>query len=349
MYDLMSKVKILRRMKEDASGKTGLSKYADDIEDCLKENGIEYETIQFKIDSRDGYFDLFRNGFIRPFRASRKDRSKENIIHATDELCGIFFSFTRGKKIVTVHHVPLKGEYRGGTYYRLWHMVAKTALKNADRIIAVSEQTKEEVLERFKVDPEKIVCITNAVNSSFDIKNEIEKEKMIGCIGALIPRKNFSSAIAAFKKLTEYPGMSEYCLEICGKGPEREILEKKASDLGIEDKVRFVSDLDEEGVVRFYNRAALIFNTSSHEGLGLATLEAQKCGVPVLHLEHAKIPEEVIRFSVPCRDEEEMAKKAHELLENNAEYEKISRNSKQYADLFGNSFCRSYLELIREI
>jgi len=343
----MSKVKILRRMKDDASGKTGLSKYADDIEKCLNEQGIEYDLIQFKIDARDGYIDLFRKGFIGPFRASRKDRSKENIIHATDELCGIFFSVTRGKKIVTVHHVPIKGEYRGGTYYRLWHMVAKTALKNADRIIAVSEQTKAEVLERFKVDPGKIVCITNAVNSIFDIRSGIDKEKMIGCIGALIPRKNFSSSMTAFKKLTDHPGMSEYVLEICGKGPEKENLVKKASELGIEGRVRFVSDLDEEEVARFYNRAALIFNTSSHEGLGLATLEAQKCSVPVLHLQEARIPEEVTRFSVPCRDETDMAEKAFELLSDKERYDEVSRASKEYADSFGMDFCKNYTEIIR--
>ena len=345
----MSSVKILRRKTDDASKKTGLSKYADSVERCLEKEGIDFDRIPFKIDAGGGYFDLFRKGFLSSFLSTLRAGSKETIFHATDELCGIFFPFAKGKKIVTIHHVPDKGEYRGGAYYSIWYMVAGIALRNADRIIAVSEQTKGEVLERFKVDPKKVVCITNTVNDIFDIREDVGKEKVIGCVAALIPRKNVSSSITAFDLLTKYPDTSEYLLEICGKGQEKEKLMMMTADLGLEDRVRFVSDLDDEGIARLYNRSMLVFNTSSHEGLGLVTLEAQRCGVPVLHLESARIPEPVTRYSVPCRDETEMAEKAHFLLMNKEEYDSAARASKEYADSFGNNICREYTGLILEL
>ena len=345
----MSRLKILRRPSEDISKETSLSRYADKIEGCLGEAGIEFDEIIFNIDASSGYFDLFLRGLIRPFASCIKAGSKKNILLAADELCGIFFPFMRGKKIVAIHHVPDKGEYRGSLYHKMWRYVSKTSLKNADKIVVISEQTKEEVLEMFNIGPEKLVLIKNGADDVFNIREDVKKEKMIGCMGALIQRKNIISTINSFKMLTEYPDMSEYVLEICGKGPERQNLIKAAEDMGIGDRVNFVSDLDKDEMVRFYNRSELIFNTSIHEGMGLVTLEAQRCGVPVLHLEEAKIPREVTKHSIACKDSTEMAEKAYRLLTCKEEYDELSKTSKEYADSFGDDCCMEYVELIRRM
>ncbi|MCL2334148.1 MAG: glycosyltransferase [Candidatus Methanoplasma sp.] len=342
----MSNVKILRRPSNDATKETSLSRYSDKVERCLREGGIDFDEIFFSIDASSGYLDLFVHGLIKPFVSCIKAGSKKNVILATDELCGIFFPFMRGRKIAVIHHVPNKGEYRGGVYHTLWKLVSKTSLKHADAIIAISEQTKEEMLERFKANPEKVVLITNGADNIFDIRKEVKKEKTIGCMGALIQRKNVLSTIQAFKLLTDYPGMSDHSLEICGKGPEKGKLLEAAADLGISEKVKFVSDLDKDEIVRFYNRSELIFNTSLHEGIGMVTLEAQKCGVPVLHLEEAKIPKEVTKYSIACRDDADMAEKAYGLLSNREEYENTAKTSKEYADSYGNDFCKQYIKII---
>lgn len=345
----MKKLTILRRPYTDTMTRTGLGRYADSIEKCLSEKNIEYNVVPFNVTLNEGYIQLILNGFVRPLRSVLRLRKGNEVFHATDELCGAFFPLMRGKKILTIHHVATKGEYRGSLYYAIWTINTMMALKCSDVVIAISESTKKETIDKFKVDPNKIVCISNRIDDHYVKRDDIKKEKMIGCMGMLIPRKNISSSIIAFKNLLERDGMSDYSMEICGKGPEKNMLLKLAEELGIKEKIRFVSDLSNDEIVSFYNRSALIFNTSLHEGLGSVTIEAQRCGTPVLHLEKAEIPEEVLRFSIGCKDEVEMSQNAHYLLTNNEAYESLSKRSKEYADSFGENNCKEYNKVIANL
>jgi glycosyltransferase involved in cell wall biosynthesis len=72
----------------------------------------------------------------------------------------------------------------------------------------------------------------------------------------------------------------------------------------------------------------LVFNTSLLEGTGLVTLEAQRCGTPVLHLNRAHIPEPVTRLSVGCEDPSDMAEKAYALISDPEAYDDLCRRSK---------------------
>lgn len=344
----MKSLILLRRPTVGAMTRTGLGKYADTIEKCLIEVGVDYEVIPVNLTVSAGYIRFLKEGLWRPFLSVFKKRKSVEVFHATDELCGVFFPLIKGKKFLTLHHVVKKGEYRGSVYYTIWNIVTTMAIKRADKIIAISTSTKEEIIKKFEVDPDKIVCISNKVDDAFHELDDVKKEDVIGCLGMLIPRKNTSSAIEAFKYLSEKPGMSNYILEICGKGPEKEMLLEMAKKLGIKEKVKFVSDLNDEEIVRFYNRSKLIFNTSLHEGIGLVTLEAQRCGTPVLHLKKAEIPEEVLRYSVECADEFDMSEKAYDLIFNNEKYESVSRSSKEYAYSFGIDHCMTYVDLLND-
>ncbi|MDR2698513.1 MAG: glycosyltransferase [Candidatus Methanoplasma sp.] len=343
----MRELTLLRRPPADTAAVIGIKNYTDGIEACLKKEGIRFDVTPVDMNLGGGYFNLITNGFLRPLRSVLKVRSKDRIFHAADELCGIFFPLIRGKKILTVHHVIKKGEYRGSLYYMFWKTVTAVAIKSSDRVIAISDPTREDVIRTFKADPDKVVSVTSNISRRFRIVEDVEKEKTIGCMGTLIPRKNMSSSITAFRMLTDRPGMSEYVLEICGEGPEKERLLRLAEESGVGGRVRFVSGLSDSDIITFYNRSALVFNTSLREGMGMITIEAQRCGTPVLHLERAEIPREVTRFSVPCADEAEMAERAYGLLTDRAEYERVSRTSKEYADTFGNDSCRLYLELLK--
>ena len=103
-------------------------------------------------------------------------------------------------------------------------------------------------------------------------------------------------------------------ITFCGDGPNKENILNMASEAGISDRVRIVTGISEEEVIDLYNEAMLVFNTSLLEGTGLVTLEAQRCGTPVLHLNRAQIPEPVTRLSVGCDDPSDMAEKAYALI-----------------------------------
>ncbi|MDR0888181.1 MAG: glycosyltransferase [Candidatus Methanoplasma sp.] len=339
----MAKVTVLRR--EEIASKTGLDRYADNVEACLRNTISEYNEISFNISNHRGLGYLFVNGFLRPLFSCLKIRSEDVTVHATDELCGVFFPWTRGKKILTVHHVIGKGEYGGRLYYHVWNSVTKVAIRNSDVVIAASFPTRDAVIDHFGVDENKVVVMTSPLDPQYKVLESIKKEKMIGCVGTLIPRKNIVDSITAFDKFVSMPGMGGYELHICGVGPEKDYLESVVEDLGLWNKVRFISGLSEEEIVQFYNRAALIFNTSLHEGLGLVTPEAQICGTPILHLEYADIPEFVTEASISCSDTDDMAEKAYRLMADPDEYDAVVKSGFEHAKAFGEGFNTSLLKV----
>jgi len=342
----MRRVVILKRWEEFSEARTGLDRYSEGVERALTGNGIEYDKITFKITIVDGLKDLVLMGFLHPLSNCLKLRDKDTICHATDELCGIFFPWIRGKKVITVHHVVRNGEYMGRWYTILWNLVARIGINHSDVVIAVSEPTKKELVEHFKIDPDKVVCLSNPAIDDYYVMHEMIKEKMIGCVGALIPRKNMGASIMAFKHFTELSDTSDYRMRICGSGVEEERLLKLIFELGLSDRIEIISNLTNSELREFYNQASLIFNTSMREGLGHITIESQKCGTPVLHLRGAEIPESVLKESISCDSEKDMATVAHDLLISPDKYREKIESSKKYAENFGNNYDKEYLEVL---
>ena len=339
---------VLLRRPSNGGYMTGLNRYADTAEDCLRENSADFDIVNLDLSMRDGFSSFILNGLFRPFRSVFGNRSEDRVYHATDELCGVLFPFTRGKKVLTLHHVMKKGEYRGTLYYMAWYLTTAISLKYSDRVIAISSSTRNEIIEKFGTDPSKVVCIPNKISDNNRILEDVEKENTIACMGALIPRKNMIDSVRAFNKLLQMPGMSEYKLIICGDGPLKKNLTDTIRSFGIEDKVQFISNISDEEMILFYNRAKIIFNTSLREGLGVGTLEAQKCGTPTFHLEHAEIPKESVYASISCSDALDMATKAHVLLTSTEEYGQAIVASKEYAEKFGRNWNEQYMSVIAE-
>ena len=335
---------IYRRPEEDTNGKTGLGRYADVVEYCLE--GKDYDIVISDATSARGYWNMFLNGFWRPVRQSRKLNSKDTVCHATDELCSMVFPFVKGKKIMTVHHVSFK-EGRFDLFYRMWMMITKTGIRKSQRVIAISEATKQDLI-RIGCPEEKIVVIVNRVDPKFR-KKDLPKKHSVFCMGQLAPRKNMGDALRAFIELVKNEGMDDWTITFCGDGPEKNSLLAMAEEAGISDRVRIVTGISEEEVVDLYNEAMLVFNTSLLEGTGLVTLEAQRCGTPVLHLNRAQIPEPVTRLSIGCEDPSDMARKAFDIVSDPEGYEDLCRRSKEYADSFGGDFKERYLQLIEDV
>ncbi len=335
---------IYRRPEEDTNGKTGLGRYADVVEYCLE--GTDYDIVVSDATSARGYWNMFMNGFVRPVRRSRKLNTKDTVCHATDELCSMVFPFVKGKKIMTVHHVSFK-EGRFDLFYWMWMRITKKGIKKSTKVIAISETTKQDLI-RIGCPEEKIVVIVNRVDPKFR-KKDIPKRHSVFCMGQLAPRKNMEDALHAFIELSRMEGMDDWTITFCGDGPNRDNLLRMAGEAGITDKVRIVTGISEEEVIDLYNEAMVVFNTSLLEGTGLVTLEAQRCGTPVLHLDRAQIPEPVTRLSVGCDGPSDMARKAYDIVNDPDAYSDLCKRSKEYADAFGGDFKERYLQLIEDV
>ena len=99
-------------------------------------------------------------------------------------------------------------------------------------------------------------------------------------VGRLDARKGIEHVVQAMPELlSRVPGAR---LHIIGRGPLEPQLRAAAEEGGFEDRVVYLGRVSNDDLVRWYNRAALVVVPSAFEGFGLAVLEAQACGAPVL-------------------------------------------------------------------
>ena len=306
----MTKLIVMRRYPDTETKGTGIGSYSDMLEFLLEENGVEHEDVYFKLSTDEGYMKCLRRGFIGPALILRKTDCQ--LYHATDELCCMAFPRIKGKKVVTFHHVSKSREGNSPLLLAVWKMVAKRAVKYSDAIIAVSQQTRDEIIGQLGADPDKVFVLEHTIDPLFrDLGRP--RGKIIGFVGTLIERKNVPAGIRAFKRFTEMPGTDGYRFVICGDGPMKDELVLLSESLGMADRIEFTSGLGKDELLTFYNEMAVFANTSMHEGLGLTALEAQACGAPVVFFRDAEIPKEATRYFVPSEDEEDFAQKMYRL------------------------------------
>ena len=184
----------------------------------------------------------------------------------------------------------------------------KSALKNSKKIIAVSQNTKNDLIKFFKIRDNKIIVIPWGVHSKYRIIEDKEKillfldkynlpEKFILFVGTLEPRKNIVRLIEAY-----YLVINDR-LSIINNNPKLVIVGKKGwryqgifnkvKELNIEDMVVFLDYVPEDDLPFLYQSAFCFIYPSLYEGFGLPPLEAMACGCPVITSNISSLPEVV--------------------------------------------------------
>jgi len=174
------------------------------------------------------------------------------------------------------------------------------SLKKAEKIIAVSHNTKNDLINIFKVPREKIQVIYEGVED-FD-QNEITKDEIrpelkftepyLFFVGTIEPRKNIERLIKAYKNfIKENPG-TKIKLVIAGKkGWKCDTIFKAINDPELKDKLIYPGYISlQEKIYLYKNCLAFIFPTL-YEGFGLPVLEAMSLGKPVISSKIAPITE----------------------------------------------------------
>lgn len=345
----MRKIILISRL-EEAQNRTGLGIYSENVESVLKNSGTEYEHLYISMpeDYGGGISGLLKwiiSGVIFPAMSLWKRRKEQNTYHLMYEAWGFVLPFIKGKKIVTFHHVVKNEEKMDNSWGVFWRLNSFLSTHLADIIIAISPQTRDDLAEYFNTPLNKIKTVFNKPYSVFTTLDNMERERKIGCVSTLHKRKNVAALIKAFSLLEKMNGMSDVRLQICGKGPEKKVLEELALSLGIYDKIEFISDLSNDDLINFYNSIAVLANPSLHEGFGNVTFEAQRCSTPVVFFKNANIPPEVTKCAIPCEDEADLAEKMYTLITNDEYRDGIIRSGKEYADSFGREYDEIMLRL----
>jgi len=158
--------------------------------------------------------------------------------------------------------------------------VVPEAARCSDRIVTISEFTKREIVDVYKVDEEKITVIHPGLDHKFFKPAEGKKRPIILFLGTLEPRKNVVNLIRAYGML---PNREEYDLVIAGmRGWKYEEIFQKVEELGLDDKVVFTGYVPDRQRSKLLQEAQVFVYPSFYEGFGMPVIEAQACGTAAI-------------------------------------------------------------------
>jgi glycosyltransferase involved in cell wall biosynthesis len=184
--------------------------------------------------------------------------------------------------------------------HKAYQIVISQAVKKASRIIAVSEYTKKEIVNYFKIDPSKIEVTYEACSDFKRTSAKIDQKAFFQKIGIRLryllyvgnayPHKNLELLLRAFKDLILEK--SDLQLVLVGKMDYFfERLKNLANTLKLEEKVIFPGYVSDEELKALYQNAKLYVFPSKIEGFGLPPLEAMAQGLPVVSSSSSSLPE----------------------------------------------------------
>lgn len=186
--------------------------------------------------------------------------------------------------VVTIHDLAYEyfpEEFLKTDLYKLQNWT-KDAVKKAVKVIAVSNNTKADVLKSYGVPDNKVKVIYNGLSNRLqETSNKKQTNfKFILYVGTLQPRKNITGLIEAFNLLIQEK--PEYKLVIAGKkGWLYDEIFQKVKDLKLKDKVIFTGYVSDSKLINLYQNASVLVLPSLYEGFGLPILEAMSFGCPV--------------------------------------------------------------------
>jgi glycosyltransferase involved in cell wall biosynthesis len=169
------------------------------------------------------------------------------------------------------------------------------SLKHSDKIIAVSEFTKGEIVKIYKCPREKIKVVHNGfndalykkINDSDKVKEVLDKyglsQPYFLYVGRLEKKKNTPLLIEAFMKFRRNrPGAREKLVLIGDASFGSDEVKYILYEFGMQDEVLMPGWIREEDMPHIFNGASAFIMPSLHEGFGITVLQALACGVPTI-------------------------------------------------------------------
>lgn len=237
-----------------------------------------------------------------------------------------------------------EGFRRGQRLYN--RLFVRMSAHRARHVIVTSHYTKQDLVRRFHISPDKVTVTHLAMDEQFRPLPEratLEEfrrrkglpEHFVLYLGTIEPRKNLIRLIQAYAMLKR-KGLPHHLVIGGGKGWLYDKIYAAAQESGVQDSVHFPGFIPQNEMVLWYNSADLFVYPSLFEGFGLPPLEAMACGVPVITSNVSSLPEIVGDGALTVNPlyVEEIAEAMHTLLTNREQRERWRQAGLKRASAF---------------
>ncbi len=291
---------------------TGLGNYSRYIVDILCQFGLENEYVLYAPKKRENKrLDKLTKQYQQlqlsyPTTSSWKklsplwrvwgvtrqlEKEKIDIFHGLSNELPLNIHQSEVKSIVTIHDLIF---LRYPQYYhsidrKIYTYKFRKACENADKIIAISECTKRDIIEFFRIPADKIEVVYQGCDPSFIHPVAEEKKREVRAkyqlpdhyilnVGSIEERKNALSAVQALMMLPE-----QIHLVIVGRHTEyTDKVEHFIKENKLEERVHIISNVPFDDLPAFYQLAEIFVYPSRFEGFGIPIIEALYSGIPVV-------------------------------------------------------------------
>lgn len=253
-----------------------------------------------------------------------------DVIHAHDWLtyeAGIAAKKAIGKPLV-VHMHATEFDRSGEHVNQAVYEIEKRGMMAADKVITVSNLTRDIVVNKYGIDPNKVVTVHNAVEPKE--RDDIDstryvKEKIVTFLGRITFQKGPEYFIEAAAKVLKRDSNVRFVM--AGSGDMMNQMIRRAAVLGITDRFHFTGFLKGQEVDQMFALSDVYVMPSVSEPFGISPLEAMRSNVPVVISNQSGVAEVLdYALKVDFWDIDAMADMIYGLLH----YEGISKMFKQY-------------------
>lgn len=269
----------------------------------------------------------------------------------------------RMPSVVTVHDLAFltHPDCAVPSLSRYLSIVVPRAVRVAERVIAVSRRTADDLTALLGVAPEKLTVIPNGIAPRFSGTRDEEavarlratyriEAPAVLAVGTIEPRKNYARLLAAFATARREPGGPRTLVIAGRKGWLYDDVFEAVERYHVSDGVRFLDYVADEDLPSLYHTADLLAIPSRYEGFGIPAAEAMASGVPVIYGDAGALPEVVgdAGLAVPPEDVAALAEALVRGIQDAALREQmIARGRERAAGLTWEAAAQAHLQVYR--
>ena len=230
------------------------------------------------------------------------EREDYALIHAHDWLtypAGIAAKQASGKPLV-IHVHATDFDRSGGKVNPAVYEIERQGMHAADRIIAVSNLTRNTIINNYGIDPEKVVTVYNAVDPvskihRTGISGKRMDDKIVTFLGRITMQKGPEYFIEVAKRVLQK--MDNVRFVMAGSGDMLAKMIHHTAGMGIMDRFHFTGFLKGDDVYRMFGLTDVYVMPSVSEPFGISPLEAMQSDVPVIISNQSGVSE-ILRYAI---------------------------------------------------